>query len=426
MIFARPGTGKTRGALLAAQDWIESKEARRVLVTAPLKVCHNVWRQERDKWEIPLTMGICTGQTEDKNKIIFGDSDVLVVNHDMLQKVMGCNHGCDAMIIDELSLFRSHNGTWQKTARNSGMKMTTGLTGSPGPNHYLGLYGMARAVGLDVFGKNFDKWKKANFYPTDYHGYKWAIFPGNNAPFETIKPYTYVLDDKSVWLPTIVRQPIWIQLPDSVRNYYREMRKTSQLTDDELINEIDPTTGNIRPLLAANAGILANKLRQIAAGFVYDSTGKGRILSSFRVDALAALVEELQGEPLLVAYEWVEQLHMLRKVFPNAPMLGGGSTDDDAVIIRWNAKEYPVLLIHPASAGHGLNMAQGGNSVAWLQPTYNNELYEQTLGRVRRRDQTSAQVFSYELMAENTLDLAVQQVCHQRGVEQDMLWKKFM
>ena len=412
MIFARPGAGKTRPALMAAQDWLESKEAKRVLVTAPLKVCHHVWEQERDKWEIPLTMSICTGQTEDKNKAIFGDSDILVVNHDMLEKVMACNHGCDAMIIDELSRFRSHNGAWQKTARKSEMKMTTGLTGSPAPNNYLGLYGMQRAIGLNLFGKNFDKWKRANFYPTDYEARKWAIFPGNEKPFDAIRPYTYVLDDKSVWLPKVVCPPQpMLQLPEDVRRSYTEMRKTSTLTDMQIV--------------ASNAGVMTNKLRQIAAGFIYDNTGKPRGFSSFRIDALAALVEELQGEPLLIAYEWVEQLAMLKKRWPDTPVLGGGSTDDDNTIARWNRRELDKIFLHPASAGHGLNMAQGGNSVAWLQPTYDNELYEQTLGRVRRRDQFSAQVFSYELMAENTLDVAVQQVCHQRGIEQDMLWRKF-
>lgn len=412
MIFARPGTGKTRGALLAAQDWIESKEAKRVLVTAPLKVCHNVWEQERDKWEIPLTSAVCTGQVKDKDAAIFSRSNLLIVNHDLLPKIMECDHGCDAMIIDELSRYRAHNGTWQKTARRSAMKMTTGLTGSPAPNNYLSLYGMSRAIGLDLFGKNFDKWKRANFYPTDYEARKWAIFPGNEAPFDAIRPYAYVLDDKSVWLPEIVCPPMpMLQLPDDARRSYNEMRKTSALSDYEII--------------ANNAGVLAGKLRQIAAGFVYDNSGRPRGFSSFRIQALSALVEEMQGEPLLVAYEWVEQLEMLRKAFPGAPYLGGGSRRDDETIKRWNDRQLPVLFIHPASAGHGNNMAQGGNSVAWLQPTYDNELYEQTIGRVRRRDQTSAQVFSYEFLAENTLDPAVQQVCHQRGREQDMLWKKF-
>jgi hypothetical protein len=291
------------------------------------------------------------------------------------------------------------------------MGITTGLTGSPAPNNYLGLYGMSRAVGLDLFGHNFDKWKRAHFYPTDYEGHKWAPFPGDDSIFEMLKPYVYLLDDKHANLPEVVRPPMPIELPDDVRACYREMRKTSELSDMQIV--------------ASNAGVLTGKLRQIAAGFIYDNKGKPKGLSPFRLKALTALVEEMQGEPLLIAYEWVEQLAMLRQQFPGAPYLGGGSKDDDTTIADWNQRKHPVLLIHPASAGHGLNMAQGGNSVAWLQPPHDNELYEQLLGRVRRRDQKSGQVFSYEFVAENTLDVAVQQTCHERGRAQDALWGKF-
>ncbi len=411
MIFARPGTGKTLATLMAMTDWRDGGESKRILVAAPLKVAHNVWRQERDKWDIPLSMSLLTGETADHAGAISAKTDVLITNHNMLGKVLESDHGCDTLVIDELSRFRAHNGSWQKQARHSGMRITTGLTGSPAPNNYLGFYGMTRAVGLDIFGHNFDKWKRAHFYPTDYEGRKWAPFPGDETVFEAIRPYTYVLDDSSVQLPEVVCPPWTVQLPDDVRERYRQMRKTSELTDLEIV--------------ASNAGVLTGKLRQIAAGFVYDNRGKPVGFSPFRVQALAELVEEMQGEPLLVAYEWVEQLAMLRSRFPDAPYLGGGSTNDDTTIENWNQKKYPVMLIHPASAGHGLNMAQGGNSVAWLQPPHDNELYEQLIGRVRRRDQTSGQVFSYELVAENTLDLAVQQTCHQRGREQDKLWAKF-
>lgn len=411
MVFARPGAGKTLPTLLTLADWRDAGESRRALIAAPLKVAHNVWRQECAKWEVPLTMSLCTGETEDKRAAIEAKTDVLITNHNMLGKILESDHGCDTLIIDELSRFRAHNGSWQKQARNSGMKITVGLTGSPTPNNYLSLYGMSRAIGLELFGRNFDKWKRAHFYPTDYEGHKWAPFPGDETVFEAIRPYTYVLDDKSAQLPPVVRPPMQLQLPDDVRTRYRELRKTSELTDLQIV--------------ASNAGVLTGKLRQIAAGFIYDNSGKPVGLSPFRIQALAALVEEMQGEPLLVAYEWVEQLAMLQSYFPHVPYLGGNSKNDDDTLAQWNQRKLPVLFIHPASAGHGLNMAQGGNSVAWLQPPHDNELYEQLIGRVRRRDQASAQVFSYEFVAENTLDEAVQQTCHQRGRDQDALWAKF-
>ena len=272
-------------------------------------------------------MSLLTGETADHAGALSADTDVLITNHSMLPKVLASDHGCDALVIDELSRYRSHAGTWQKTARNSGMGITTGLTGSPTPNNYLSLYGMSRAVGLDVFGHNFDKWKRAHFYPTDYEGHKWAPFPGDDSVFETLKPYVYLLNDKEANLPEVVRPPMRLTLPDDVRASYREMRKTSTLTDLHII--------------ASNAGVLTGKLRQIAAGFIYDNHGKAKGLSPFRIQAAAALVEEMQGEPLLIAYEWVEQLQMLLKQWPGIRYLGGGSTDDDRTIALWNDGKLP-------------------------------------------------------------------------------------
>ena len=413
LIFARPGTGKTLATLLALKDWIKEGVAKRVLIVAPLRVAKLVWGPENVKWNTGLSMALVTGEMslKERNQAIYCGSDVLVTNFEMLEKVLETNHGCDAIVIDEISKLRSHTGVWNKAVRKAKFKLATGLTGTPTPNTLLSLHGIARAVGIDAFDKSFDKWKRQFFYPTDYMGYKWAPLPGAREQLQALlKPYTYVLDEGAGLLPPVVRVPVPCALPPDVRAAYATMRRTCALTDHDIV--------------AGNAGVATGKLRQIAAGFVYDNAGGVVPLSSFRIDVLADLVEELSGEPLMVVYEWREQLAQLLARWPGTPFLGGGSEDDDATAAAWNDRKLPLLFLHPAAAGHGLNMAAGGCSIAWMQPPNDNEFYSQTIGRLRRRDQTAESVFSYEIVAADTLDGLVRDRLDERTAEQDRLWSE--
>jgi hypothetical protein len=416
MIFARPGSGKTLPTLMAIQDWIETKTAHRTLIVAPIRVAHGVWRQEAMKWKIPLSFRIATGQESptERGDALQADSDVLLTNYEMLPKILDEDHGCTAVVYDELSKLRAHNGVRHKLARNAArgkhkvFDIATGLTGSPAPNNYLSFYGMAHAVGLgfDLFGKNFDKWKRANFHPMDFQEYRWEPLD-ESALVAAIKPHTYIIDNTAD-LPPVRSVQIDITLPDAVRKSYDTLRKTSTLTDLDIV--------------AGNAGVLHGKLRQIAAGFVYDNQGRPVQMDAFRVDALADLVDEMQGEPLLVLYEWREQLAMLLDRWPKTPVLGGGYGDADTVIAAWNARKLPLLFMQPGAAAHGNNMAAGGNTLAWLQPPYDNELYEQAIGRLRRRDQPNDSVISHLLMARYTLDYAALARLIEREQAQNRLW----
>jgi len=414
MVFAKPGTGKTLAALLAAQDWIESGAAKRVLVEAPLRVCHNVWQQEIKKWNIPLTSAVCTGEVSKRARAdaIAGKTNILISNYDIMPALLQEDHGCDAVIYDELSKLRSPTGKRQKAARASGMQISTGLTGSPAPRGLESLYGMANAVGLTLFGRNYDLWHRKFFYPLDYNEYRWAPFPGAQEELVAmLKPYVYTLEDNAVELPPIVRPVLEYDLPKDLRRTYDIMRATSQLSDHDII--------------AGSAGVLSGKCRQIAAGFVYNSSGNPVDFSEWRIDLLADLVDELQGQPLLVMYEWVEQLEMIRRRWPGIRFLGGGAERPNETIGMWNAGSISLLPCHPSSMGHGNNMAQGGNAVCWLQPPHDAELYEQGIGRVRRRDQPDARVYSYEFVARDTLDIAVRARLGDKAATQDSLWAAF-
>jgi hypothetical protein len=414
MLFARMGTGKTLAYLMAMQDWLESKAARRVMVVAPLRVVNNVWRQERDKWSIPLSMVLCTGEMTARRQrdAVQAQTDILVVNVEMACKIVADGtHGCDAIVFDELSRWRNGTGKRQKEMRDltRGFGIKSGGTGTPAPNGLTSLYGMAATVGLNMFGRNYDKWLRQYFYPEDYEQHRWCAFKDTPAELaDIIKPWTYVLEDDAVELPTIVRPPIELDLPAALRQQYDDFRRTSVLSDHDII--------------AGNNGVLRGKLRQMASGFVYDNAGDPVGLDGYRLEAIEEILEEQNGRPTLIAYEFREQLAMMLRRWPGLPFIGGSSTNDEATIADWNAGRLPVMGIHPASAGHGLNLQGGGNSIIWWQTPDDLELYDQTIGRLQRRGQASDLVYSYELAARQTVDQAVINMAWSKNRTQDGLW----
>lgn len=413
MVFARVGAGKTLVYLKTLQDWKEEGVVKRTMITGPLRVMKNVWRQEREKWRIPLTMALCTGEMGKDYQIaaITAKTDVLLVNNDMFDRVIDSDqHGCDAIVFDELSKWRSPTGVRAKLARRAPFKIRSGGTGTPAPNGLQSIYGMCHVVGLGhLVGKNYDKWLRKYFYPTDFNQFNWAPFPNTQAELATlIKPYTYVLENNAVELPPIVKTPIEVELPSELREIYNRLRATSELSDYAIV--------------AGSAGVLHGKLRQVAAGFAYRNNAETVRFDEYRLNALADLVGEMNGEPLIVAYEFREQLAMMQRRWPSTPFLGGGSRDDDATIENWNAGRLPLMFLHAAAAGHGLNLQDGGNAIAWLQLPYDFELYTQTLGRLSRRGQTGASVWSYEISALDTLDTAVGGILATKQQTEDGLW----
>jgi hypothetical protein len=407
MLFARMGTGKTLCNLMAMRDLLQDKAVKRFMVAAPLRVVNTVWRQEAKKWDIPLRFGIFTGD----EKSVKPSDNVVLVNYENLPTILKTDHNCDGLVMDELSKLRNPTGVWQKAVRKGPFRWRSGATGTPAPNGLLGIYGMCHAVGLGhLVGRNFDKWKRQYFFPTDFNEYNWSPFPNTEADLaRLIAPYTYVLENNAVQLPPIVRPPINLELPGDLRAIYERMRATSVLTDMDI--------------LASSNGVLRNKLRQIASGFIYDNKGQPVSLSQWRLNVLSGIVDEQNGEPIIIAYEYREQLAMLQRRWPKVPYLGGGSKDDDNTLKKWNNRELPILFLHPASAGHGLNMQDGGNSIVWWNIPDDLELYDQTIARLVRRGQTSSSVYSYEPVALNTIEVAMRDRAIAKDSAQQSLWQ---
>lgn len=272
---------------------------------------------------------------------------------------------------------------------------------------------MCHAVGLGhLVGRNFDKWRRRYFYPTDFNQHEWAPFPASLAELSAlIRPYTYVLEDNVVDLPPVQKVPIDLEMPADLRRLYVEMRNTMNLSDAEIV--------------AANNGVARNKLRQISSGFAYGNDGVAVRLASWRLDAIADLVDEMQGEPLIVAYEFREQKQMMVERWPAMRFLGGGTSaaQDSETIDLWSRGKLPLLGMHPASAGHGLNdLDLGGSAVAWWQPHDDLELYDQLMGRLTRRGQKSARVRAFLPVARGTIDEGVYERLGQKDGEQAALW----
>lgn len=401
LLFGKVGSGKTPIYLMTMQDWIEEQVCRRIMLTAPLRVINHVWRQEAAKWHSPLTFSICTGELTPKQQrlAVEAKTNVLLVNNAMVPRVLGHGgHGCDGLVIDEISKYRDPTGLWSKTIRTGPFNVRSGGTGTPAPNGLCSLYGMCHAVGHGkLVGRNFDKWRRKYFYPTDYQQFGWEPFVGApEALAELIRPFTYVIDENLVPSPPVMKVPIRLDLPKDLREPYEEMRKTLMLSDEEIV--------------AANNGVARSKLRQIASGFAYDSQGVAVRLGDWRLNVLADLVDEMNGQPLIVAYEFREQREMMKRKWPHMRFIGGGTSaaEDNDTKDLWSRRKISLLGMHPASAGHGLNdMDLGGSAVAWWQPPDDLEHFDQLMGRLTRRGQTASHVRAYMLVTNNTIDGAV-------------------
>lgn len=411
MLFCPTGCGKTLIYAMTAEDLIASKAAKRVMVVSTWRVIDNVWPVELKKWKIPLTFASATGsyKPDERRRAVASKSHILGVNLELFPKLLEMDHGCDAVIFDELSLLRNPTGKRQKAARFSRIPFMTGGTGTPTPNGLTSVYGMSNAVGLQLFGRNHDEWQREYFYPADYEQRRWIAFEDTERRLvDIIKPHVYTVDDSHIDLPQIIRPPLDIELPKTLRDMYDRLREESTLSDYDIV--------------AGSEGVLLNKLRQIATGFIYDNDGNPIHINDYRLDVIKEIVNSLNGQPVMIMYEYREQLAMLRRVWPELRWLGGNSKDDDDTIARWNAGALPYLGLHPASAGHGLNLQTGGNAACWWAPMHDRELYDQALARLRRRGAAFDRVFSYEPCARNTVEVTVRNQSHAKDRTQASFW----
>lgn len=397
LIVGNMGSGKTVIAASAIAELLDDKVLKRVLIVTTPKIANTVWVQEFDKWQHTqhITVSAATGTPQERTEIITGCPQVVVVTFNTLSwmKKNELFDNFDGLLIDETTKLKTTGGEQFKALRHQlkKFKWRGGLTGTPVSEDFIGLFGQMLLIDLGkALGTRKESFLIRYFYPTDYKQYNWALKEGSSTEIlEAIKPLVHVVPDYRSTLPPVYFYDYQITPPDSLKLYYDQMR-SDMVTDDAI---------------SQTAAVLVQKLQQIASGFVYDEMSEAVQLSDYRVTALKKLLDKVEGN-VLIAYWYKEDLERLREALPNAEELNPRNLTTQ--VARWNAREIKHLLIHPRSAGHGLQLEQGGNTLIWYTPQWSNDLWEQTNARIWRKGQTQP-VSIYTMVATDTIDELITQ-----------------
>jgi SNF2 family DNA or RNA helicase len=402
MVLAPVGAGKTAITLTAMADTLRDKLVKRWLVLAPKRVAKSVWPTEAAKWAPGLQLSVVTGTPAQRKKALAAPADVYVTNYENLQWLSEQKFKFDGVVCDELTKLKNPSGKRFKAfeVMVKDVNMRWGLTGSFTSNGLEDVFGQCKIIDQDLLGRSKGAFMQKNFILLNPEYGQW--FPRVGAlgrVMAQIKHATYLLEpgeykDK---LPPLHVVPMECVMP---MDEYNRMKR-------DFVLEL----GDVKTI-AANAAVVTSKLQQIASGFVYDTrktpnpdkpgkfivTQTPIFLSGHKFDLLAEILDENQRANTIIVYNYKEELAELKRRYPKAVTL-----DDANAIKDWNAGKVELLLVHPKSAGHGLNLQFGGCRMVFVSLPWSLELYEQTIGRLHRGGQTQA-VWCYLLLAKGTVD----------------------
>jgi SNF2 family DNA or RNA helicase len=406
-LWLDPGLGKTAIVLEAFRILKHKGLAKKMLVVAPLRPVYAVWPVEAKKWEQfnQYSIGVLHGGNKDKT--LNKNLDIYVVNFEGLRwlstKLNGKPWPFEILVIDEISYLKNTQTQRFKSLKPllNGFDRRWGLTGSPAPNSLLDIFGPQYVIDQGAtFGPFISKFRTEYFYPSGYGGYEWKIQPdGEQRIYQKLGDKVLrmaALDHLD--LPELGYNDIQVDLPEGARAIYDDFEK-------KLTIELD--TGNVT---AVNAAVAVMKGQQLANGGSY-LDGEAREFThihSAKTEAVLDLVEELSGQPCVIGYHFAHDLDRLKQAFPTAPIIGSGVVGNklDSIIADWNAGKIPVLLAHPMSAGHGLNLQGAGHAVIWYSLTWSLEVYEQFIRRLWRQGQKN-HIMVHHIIARNTVDEAI-------------------
>lgn len=375
------GLGKTISTLTALSDLVANKKVKKVLIVAPLRVAKHTWSEEIRNWDhIQIDYTILAGLTPANRKAaIYSDSPVHIINREMipwLVEVLGQKWHYDCVVIDESSSFKSHTSKRWKAFRKvlGKIKRMVQLTGTPAPNSLMDLWPQLYLLDKGERLEN-TRGKFLAKYCTVVGNPQWNQYEVNPERADTIykkvKDLVLRMSAKDyLELPERIDLTVEVELPPKARKAYEDMKR-----DFIMMYE----SGEV---LAVNAAVQVGKLLQICNGNAYTEDGDFVELHKEKLNELEQIIEQAQ-EPVLVAYNYKSDLSVIQKQLPNAEVL----SSDPTAIDRWNKGEIPVLLTHPASAGHGLNLQKGGNIIVWYGVPWSLELYQQFNARLHRQGQ---------------------------------------
>jgi SNF2 family DNA or RNA helicase len=415
-IFADPGCGKTGQTLCAATILKKRKHVDHVLVLAPLNPVYEVWPKEIEKWGFGLTCAVLHGKHKDQ--FLDNPADVNVMNYDGLAWLAEnfkrlVKPGKRWWLVADESTKLKHSNT-QRFKMLKGMlphfSRRTILTGTPTPNGLLDLFGQVYVVDLGArLGRYVTQYRREFFYPSGYMGYSWV--PQENAEkriYERLDGMFYRVADDVLGLEKAHDVPLYVTLPAKVRKVYDEL-------EEEFVAELKSGI-----VTAVNAGVLSSKLRQVANGSLYGENHEAHFIHDLKTEAIADLVEQLQGSPLLVGYEFTADGEAVAKRI-GAPMIDGSKRKEASKLFSdFNAGKLHALVCQTGAAAHGLNLQQSCHTIALLGLPWNLETYQQFKKRVHRAGQTK-QVIVHHVIARKTIDETVWQVLRQKGQRQTAL-----
>lgn len=415
------GMGKTAITLMAI-DYLmyEYFEIVKVLVICPLRVTRT-WRDEVNKWEqlSGYRLSIVTGTVAQRKKALAVDADIYIINREnvpWLVEKSGVPFDFDMVVIDELSSFKNH-----QTARNKALmkvrpfiKRIVGLTGTPVSQGLMDLFAEFKVLDFGQrLGRFIGQFRLNYFRPDKVNGnivYSYKLLPGAEEKiYEKIQDITISMKAVDFLdMPELINTEYPVYLDESEQEKYEGLKKDLILSTAE------------HEVTAANAASLVNKLSQMANGAVYTDDEDIITFHDKKLDALEDIIESANGKPLLVAY-WFK--HDYTRIVERLNKIGVKymKIDSDESITKWNNREIPVALIHPASAGHGLNLQQGGNTMVWFGITWSLELYQQCVCRLYRQGQTEGTVTIIHLITQGTIDEKIMKALSEKDNTQSAL-----
>lgn len=393
------GLGKTSITLTAISNMLfDSFEVCKVLVIAPLRVAKNTWTDEIKKWEHlnSLSYSLIIGNESERLSALNEKADIYIINRenvDWLVNKSGYKFDFDMVVIDELSSFKNHQSKRFKSFMKVRplVKRIVGLTGTPSSNGLMDLFAEFKILDMGKrLGYFIGQYRNTYFKPDKMNGpivYSYKPLPNaENAIYEKISDITVSMKaNEYLKMPELLTSNYVVELSNSEKNQYDEMKKS-------LVLEI--TDGEIT---ASNAASLSNKLCQLSNGAIYDDEQNIVEIHDRKLEALEDIIESMNGKPLLIAYWYRHDLERIKSRFSVREI----KTSED--ISDWNDGKIPVALIHPASAGHGLNLQNGGSTLVWFGLTWSLELYQQTNARLYRQGQKNTVVIQH-IITKGTID----------------------
>ncbi len=415
------GLGKTVATLTAINRLIyEELEIRTVLIIAPKRVAENVWSSECEKWEHlqHLRISKIIGNPLERKAALRVKAELYLISRDNVDWLCG-QFGrsmlpFDMLVIDESSSFKSPKSLRFKALRRvqPSFGRVVLLTGTPAPNGLIDLWSQIYLLDRgERLGKTIGAYRERYFSPGQRNGaiiYNYKLKKASDDEIhDQIKDICMSMKAEDyIDMPDKIDNVISLKLPDAIRRQYEDFEREQVL--ELMVGDIS----------AVNAAALSNKLLQFANGAVYDEDRNVHEAHQVKLDAVEEIIENANGNPVLVAWTYRHDLHrMLVRLKKYKPVQL--KTEQD--INDWNAGKIQVMLMHPASGGHGLNLQSGGNVIVWFGQTWSLELYQQLNARLHRQGQESKQVIIHHLVTEGTLDEDVMRSLKNKNNKQEGL-----